>query len=225
MLLAGSLFLLGAFPVALLVLRHRTSGSYAFGFLYWNLFLAGLPVAFALVVETATRKRARRPWVLIPGLCWLLFFPNGPYLTTDIIHMYRWGGMPAWFDAVLLASVACVGIISAVVSLFLVHMSVRRISNIAGWGVVAIACGTLGLAIYLGRFIRLNSWDVAFNPTLVVETAAEVTYGASNRPADLAVLVIFSTFFTLTYLTIYALAKFFEAEISHVAPSESDRIA
>ena len=52
MLLASSLILLGAFPVALLVLRHRTSGSYAFGFLYWNLFLAGLPVAFALVVET-----------------------------------------------------------------------------------------------------------------------------------------------------------------------------
>ena len=56
--------------------------------LVWNLFLAWLPLGFALLVrEEFQSKKARgwRCWGL--AAAWLLFFPNAPYIFTDVVHL------------------------------------------------------------------------------------------------------------------------------------------
>ena len=53
----------------------------------WNLFLAWLPYLWSLWAVSIQRRQPRRWWrLLLPATLRLLFFPNAPYLVTDLIH-------------------------------------------------------------------------------------------------------------------------------------------
>ncbi|MEZ5269432.1 MAG: hypothetical protein R2789_13025 [Microthrixaceae bacterium] len=52
------------------------SQQISYGFIVWNLFLAGLPVMLALVVDTAWRHGRRLRAVF--WVAWLLMFPTRP---------------------------------------------------------------------------------------------------------------------------------------------------
>jgi uncharacterized membrane protein len=87
--------------VTLVAARILWTGQIQYGFRVWNLFLAWLPLIFALVArerysigteascDVGTSGPLRdRNWSFV-GLtaAWLLFFPNAPYIFTDVIHL------------------------------------------------------------------------------------------------------------------------------------------
>lgn len=156
---------------ALLHFRVYHTGSETFRFLSWNLLLAWIPLAFAVA---AYELFLVRPFILgttlfpLIGL-WLVFLPNAPYLTTDLVHLGQWSGMPIWYDTVLLIAYAATGLLLGLVSLLIFHSLVARIAgDLPGW---LFACGSLVLAAfgtYLGRFERWNSWQVMSQPWAVL---------------------------------------------------------
>src|SRR5256885_1237497 len=86
--LAAVLVLSSAAGLALLAFRLYYSGTAGYIFMPWNLFLAWVPLAFALplfVLARRGRSRAATLWTL--GLLWLLFFPNAPYLLSEFVHL------------------------------------------------------------------------------------------------------------------------------------------
>src|SRR4051812_11496172 len=74
--------------VALVFARIIFTGHLRYGFLAWNLFLAWLPLVFALLACEKYQNGSGRNWRFL-GLAgaWLLFFPNAPYIFTDLIHL------------------------------------------------------------------------------------------------------------------------------------------
>jgi uncharacterized membrane protein len=151
--------------VALVLIRMRITDSSQFGFLIFNLFLACIPFPLAWAIDSWAR--AKRPLrVMVPVLAvWLLFFPNAPYLMTDLIHLREARGKYPIYDAILFASFAAIGILLGYTSLYLVQSAVaRRFSSRVGWifAIFAMALGSYGL--YLGRIERWNSWDVVAHP-------------------------------------------------------------
>lgn len=196
----------GSFPLAMLAVRVTVSDQLSYSFLVWNLFLAGLPVVFALGLEAAMR----RDHLVVAGVLgagWLLLFPNSPYLVTDLIHLQERPPAPLWFDALILVSAAVAGLLAGFVSLHLVQGAVTsRWGPVIGWvGAVAIL-GLSGFGMYLGRFARFNSWDLLTRPgTLLrdVRTAVDPTY---DRRA-LAVTALFSSFLLVTYATVELLGR------------------
>jgi len=156
------LFVLSTFSIAMLLARVRFSGQPAHAFLIWNLFLAWLPLLFALV---ASRYR-RNPVVLLTfGFLWLLFLPNAPYLITDLMHLRPIGPVPIWYDAMMLFSFALSGLLLGLRSLFSMQRIVNgRFGLLAGWVFVLLACGLSSFGIYIGRFLRWNSWDIFAHP-------------------------------------------------------------
>jgi uncharacterized membrane protein len=74
--------------VALVIARVVYTGHIRYAFLVWNLFLAWLPLIFALLAADKYQKGPARNWHFL-GLttAWLLFFPNAPYIFTDVIHL------------------------------------------------------------------------------------------------------------------------------------------
>ena len=184
-------------------------------FLIWNLFLAWLPVALALMVSglLATRNPLA-PWIAAaPALAWLTFLPNSPYLLTDLIHLVNradlTAGAPLWFDAVLLGSFAFVGMLLGLCSLLIVHDAVaRRAANpLWGWGAIALAIPACSFGIWLGRFERWNTWDLANEPT---RRAYELGYKVANplsNPRMVGVTLIFSGLLATSYLVLAAIAR------------------
>lgn len=196
------LALVGAsmFGVALVAFRRAYTGELEYANLVWNLFLAWLPFAFALAAYDLDRRRGRLPGLLALGALWLAFLPNAPYLVTDYMLLRYVGGMPVWFDVVMLTTFAWTGLVLGFVSLYLVQSIVRRrLGAVAGWACAVASLGLSGLGIYLGRVLRWNSWDLAVQPTAVLADVAERLQSARLVGMSLAMAV----FLTLAYATLY----------------------
>jgi len=156
---------LTALPAGLLAARVLHTGSPVHVYVAWNLALAWVPVACAyLAVRPRGTPRLLRAAF---GLGWLLFLPNAPYLVTDLKHLHQ-SQIPILDDVVLLFSAALCGLALGLVSLNWMEAAVARaVGNWPGrlFGVAA-ACAA-GLGVYLGRYLRWNSWDLLLQPTAI----------------------------------------------------------
>lgn len=150
--------------------RAYLSGGLTYSNLIWNLFLAWLPYGFALAANFLF-TRSRRWWPLILFFCglWLLFLPNAPYIITDFLHLQPRGGVPLWYDVGFIMSIALTGLFLGIASLRAVHGIIQHLAGpVVGWLFALGAIGLSGLGVYLGRFLRWNSWDVIDSPLRIV---------------------------------------------------------
>src|SRR5216684_729243 len=89
--------------VALVVARVIWTGHFRYAFLAWNLFLAWLPLIFALLASEEYQNGSGRNWRFLSlAGAWLLFFPNAPYIFTDLIHLTTRLYDHFWVDMVLI---------------------------------------------------------------------------------------------------------------------------
>ena len=168
-----ALFLFGAFLagsawcVLLLKVREHAFGEARYGYLLWNLTLAWIPLLLAVLLVAAYSRRRPVAELLALGLAWLVFLPNAPYVLTDFIHL---GAEHRQFDAILLASFAFTSLALGFASLLLVQLVVTRAAGAAiGWFVALSSILAASVGIYLGRILRLNSWDVVQRPGHLAE--------------------------------------------------------
>ncbi|HZG74779.1 MAG TPA: DUF1361 domain-containing protein [Paenibacillus sp.] len=217
--IAGLLALLSFGCFAMLLVRPIAANETRFLFLLWNLFLAWLPYA-ASIAATAVAGRPRgetigamRAYVvLVLGALWLLFLPNSAYLTTDFIHLiegrprYVEGGEYGylfWFDLILFFLFAWCGLFLSYVSTHQFHRLVAaRFGRFAGWAFVAIVTLLAGYGVFLGRIVRLNSWDAWMRP---MELIGSILGNLHWRGAAFSLL--FSGLMAVTYLFLYHLQK------------------
>jgi uncharacterized membrane protein len=170
--------------------------------LVWNLFLAWLPALGAFTAYNLNRWPTRLRWLPIIGISalWLLFLPNAPYLVTDIIHLRPHQGVPLWYDLITLVAFAWTGSFLGLVSLFLMQSLVRRtVGSAASWVFVIAVLALNGVGIYLGRFLRWNSWDVFFNPASLFYDLLE----ALSHPREHLQTIAFAGLFTLLFSAVY----------------------
>jgi uncharacterized membrane protein len=155
-----------AFGLVLLNVRWRFSGHFEFGFLLWNLFLAWLPLGFAeLLTLRLKREQWFRPANVALAIAWLLFFPNAPYLLTDVLHWHPRRDAPPWLDLMLLLHFALLGTALGFASLRVVRRVVAaRCGPWVAHGFTVAALLAASFGIYLGRFQRWNSWSVLTAP-------------------------------------------------------------
>jgi uncharacterized membrane protein len=204
--------------LVLLVARAFLIQHVELKFYIWNLFLAWLPLLFALRVYRLATSNPVRGWtLLLSAVLWFLFFPNAPYLVTDFLHLRFRPSIPPWFDIVLMMSFAWIGLLLGYLSLMLMQEIVRlRRGAVWGWifAVLMLALGSFG--IYLGRIARWNSWDALLRPHVLVEDLLVRTDVKAN-PEMLAFLLTFLCFSLLSYPTLYALAH-----LHHHSPAPTD---
>ena len=190
---------------AMIAVRIDRTGSGYYRFLVTNLFLACVPLFLSTVLRVANHWEFPRMIQLALFGLWLLFLPNAPYILTDILHLTRASDAPAWYDLALLLSCSGTGLLVGYLSLIDVQGIVARSFGAAcGWFFALVSLVLSGFAIYLGRFLRWNSWDVLVAPTRVLEILAALTRPwAHARP--LAVTVVFGVIFALGYLSVQIL--------------------
>src|SRR5689334_15915363 len=190
---------------SMIVVRIDRTGSGYYRFLIFNLILAGVPLFFSTVLRVATHRRFHWMVQLPLYVLWLLFLPNAPYILTDILHLTRASHAPAWYDLALLLSCAGTGLLMGYLSLIDVQTIVARSFGPAwSWIFAMVSLVLSGFAIYLGRFLRWNSWDVLIEPTRVFEIIGGVVHPWAHTQA-VAVTLIFGSILTLGYITLRVL--------------------
>lgn len=215
-----------AVSVALVAARVVWTRELFYAGLVWNLFLAWLPLVFALLAREEFQAGATRQWRFWGfAAAWLLFFPNAPYIFTDLTHLttYLYGRF--WVDMVIILLCALTGLVLGFVSLFLMQGVVRRLfGSAASWLFIAAVAGLSSFGIYLGRFLRFNSWDILWKPLAL---SRGITHWAADplaHPNSLAFPMLFAIFLFIAYLMLYALTHLEHGE-SRMTTGQSIRAA
>jgi len=186
-----------AFSISLLAIRILYTGNEAYVFYVWNIFLGIIPFLCSRKLITQNRMDLRS--ILLMG-GWLLFFPNAPYLVTDLFHFTARSGSPAWFDMILVTSASWNGLALGIISLLQVeyflkaHFQekwVRLISHL-----FILLCG---YGIYLGRFLRFNSWDIVTNPLSLFSSIYHSILHPLQHTGTWAFTLIFSCLLGIVY--------------------------
>lgn len=203
----STLALASMLSCALLAMRILLAGQFRQLYLVWNLFLAWMPLLFALAaVFLAHARPQRRWWFLSATIAWLLFFPNAPYILTDLVHLGPKAHGRYWPDLVLILIFAWTGLLVGFVSLFLMHrLWARRHGWILGWCFAGAAALLGGFGIYVGRFLRWNSWDVVFAPHILLAEGWQWLALVPSDPKGVLLPLLFGTMLLVGYVSLYSL--------------------
>ncbi len=193
--------------VVLVMGRVLMTGKGLFLFLIWNLFLALIPFAISTLLGIAGKPLRAR--MLVPaGAAWLLFFPNAPYILTDLFHLDARPGVPLWYDLALILSCAWNGLMLAYASLSDMQRLVqRRLGFWAGWAFASIALMLSSFGIYLGRYLRFNSWDVLANPLTLFYDIVNRLLHPFSFPGTWGMTLVFGLFLLIGYGTVRLLGR------------------
>lgn len=207
--LIAALAAASALSVAALFVEIAETGNSFYRFLVWNLFLAWVPLAAALACHAFARARVYG-LAVGAGVIWLLFFPNAPYMLTDYIHIRDVHvTSPLWWDALMLSSFVWTGLMLGFVSLYLMQDAwSAHVGRFVSWLLASLALGVGSFGVYLGRFVRLNSWDALLHPRSVAHIIATEVENPVQQPRLLGVLGLLTAFMLIGYVVICSFAGF-----------------
>lgn len=155
-----------AVSLGLFLYGWLSESTFDFRYMLGNLFLAWLPLGFILwLLNVLTRKRWSSWEGVAVSLLWLVFLPNSFYMISDFIHLQDADPTYVLYDVVMLASFVFTGLVLGFSSLYLFHKELaRRVLPHTALVVVALLLLVCSFAIYIGRDLRWNSWDVIVSP-------------------------------------------------------------
>lgn len=152
-----------AFSIILLMIRMKLNQSFYLLFLVWNLFLAVIP--FAITTALMTKPKLHKFIFSIAFATWLLFLPNAPYIITDLLHLTLTNQQFLWLDILVIMSFAFNGLILFFLSLSDMERLLKQQCNTTLVSITMLSIfGLTAFGIYLGRFLRYNSWEIVNNP-------------------------------------------------------------
>jgi uncharacterized membrane protein len=179
--------------------------------LIWNLFLAWVPLAFSLLAF-----RLPLWFAALPGLFWLLFLPNAPYIVTDLIHVGRLdSNTPAVLDFFLIALTALTGLSLGMVSLLIMEIKAEEFISLAkGKWFSRIIIVLAAVGVYLGRIERWNSWDILSQPADLISSFLARLTDPLSHPLMFSGIILFALASLLCYEIYYHfLIKFLRQRI------------
>ncbi|MGI0134811.1 MAG: DUF1361 domain-containing protein [Candidatus Micrarchaeaceae archaeon] len=174
-------------------------------YMAWNLFLAWVPFLLALGLLRYIRKHAWSEWLpMLLTVVWLAFLPNSFYMVSDFIHLAEiTDPSQLLFSAVMFTAFIVTGVALGVSSLYLVHRALKkRLSPYASAVLVAATILVCSIAIYIGRDLRWNTWDLLVDPAgMLFDMSMRLTHPSNYA----AILEVVTPFFVLLG-TLYAMA-------------------
>ncbi|WP_439584647.1 DUF1361 domain-containing protein [Dyadobacter bucti] len=198
--------------VTLLVFRILFH-NWDFIFLVWNLFLAWIPLIFIKWVWENESRKQLPFWLLAACLVvWLLFFPNAPYIITDLKHLRSVPETMIWYDAILIFMFSVAGFLTGLYSIRIVHRIIsRRWNQELAWVIVGISMVLSGFGVFLGRYGRWNSWDIVTQPGAL----ARGIFSSMRDPLAIKHTLAFSFVLMLLYFAFHIFAELKHNEGTH----------
>ena len=183
----------------LIGIRSIYSGSVKYLFLVWNIFLASVQLLISASFKSMHKRSGWKQIMLFA--CWLIFFPNALYIVTDLLHLDQESNVPRWFDVLLLFSSSVLGLAMAYLSLFRVEdylLKVFKQKQVDGIIGAILFFGSFG--VYLGRFLRWNSWDIIRNPFGLMSSVIQRFIFPFSHTRTWGITILFGILFYLIYL-------------------------
>jgi uncharacterized membrane protein len=185
--------------------------STSLNYLLWNLLLAWLPILFVGGLLSVLR---RWPWLnwkpVILTALWVGFLPNSFYLVSDLIHLQAISQSQAVFDSVMFESYVINGLLVGYLSVYLVHKQLlRRVSVRLSTFLIGLTFFVCSFAIYLGRDLRLSSWDLLLNPAGILFDSSVPIVSPRSHLQAFSTTITFFVFLSVVYIVIWKMLGIF----------------
>jgi uncharacterized membrane protein len=221
--LLGSLLLgialMNVLALALVVARHLVFHTPLYRPMLLNVALSVAPLLVlvgGLAVVVLARLVLPGPVVVtvlvLVGVAWLLLLPNAGYLITELNLSHRRDddGVPMWFDVVLVISLAMSGVLNTVLNVFAAQLvwviwvhgdEAAPLQSLDARLIVLAILVLVSFGMYLGRSVRLNSWDVR-HPRSVVGKVVEHLRSPGAAGNALGFTFLHALFLGIIYLVV-----------------------
>jgi len=192
-----NLFKLFCFCLLLLIARIVRTDQWSYVFLIWNLFLAFIPY---ILIKSYKENQHKILQAIIIGTT-ILFLPNAPYILTDLFHLRERIAAPMWLDLILILSFAFLGMVFFILSVNRL-LSISKALFRSRWitsGIKFFIMLSSSYGIYLGRYLRFNSWDVIFDPFHLAKKMILSVFDPDCYKETFAVTITFTVFLYLIF--------------------------
>lgn len=198
-----SLILFSFVAVVFNLARLEIWGTTDLLFLIWNLFLAW--VSYIISANFIKKDISVNRFILF-FIPWLLFFPNAPYLVTDVFHIAGRVPQLLWYDSLICFFFGWIGLFLGILSLFHIHQYLKsKLSYFFSELVIFFICFISSFGVYLGRFERWNSWDIFTNPLELTKHSLSISTNFIHAEPPSIFLIFFTIFIYLAYQTVSVL--------------------
>jgi uncharacterized membrane protein len=183
-------------------------------FLLWNLVLAWFPLILAVLLS---RYLAKHKWASFKGILltilWLGFLPNSFYIISDFIHLKDTGEVSLLYDAVMFMSFAWNGLILGFMAVFIVHTELlKRLRQQLATRLIGLTFLLCSFAIYLGRYLAWNTWDILVNPAGILFDLSDRIIRPASYPNTFTTTTLFSVALIVMYYTAFQLVAAIRSE-------------
>ena len=205
------LWIASVFSLSLLAIRIIKTGYLSYGFLAWNLFLAYVPYIISEWLSRRPQILASRIKLFSLVFMWILFMPNSFYILTDLFHLNSMSQRGSWYDLTLILSFAWNGILLGILSIYKMELLLQSAKGkfIAGF-IIYVVMWLNAFGIYIGRFLRFNSWDIFVNPFSLISEIVEIILNPYDYRYVWAICFCFAFFMAILYYTIKRLSEVFK---------------
>jgi len=195
------LLVLTIFSLILVYFRIRYSGHYTYLFFSWNLFLALIPYGISFWVTHLAHSIKNKLFLGLLLVIWLLFLPNSFYIITDLFHLKPRHNIPLWYDLLIIFSCAWTGMMIGFISLLDLHLRIEQVKNgKLAWSFSILVLFLCSLGVYLGRYLRWNSWDILSNPDLLLGDITDLLFDPVANAKTYAFMLGYTLFFILGFM-------------------------
>lgn len=178
------LLIFTAANLVILAIRNTIVGDATFNSLKSNLWSGVIPFIIALLLQLFN-KRLNKFFFIAASLLWLLFYPNAPYMISDLIHPYQEPKDAAWpqlivYDTLIIFSIAMLSVFYGFVSLKIMFNLIRtRFGNKFAHTAIFISLLLSCVGFYMGRELVsqikmgngfLYSSEIFMEPFFIIKT-------------------------------------------------------
>jgi len=188
------------FSISLVIATYIYTGHLLFFFLIWNMFLACIPYGISLWLLQRPDWIENRKLFIPALLLWIAFIPNTFYILTDLFHLGSFPQLPSWFELILILSFAWNGMLLGILSVG--HM--EKILRLEAGDKTTIffvypIMFLNALGVYIGRYLRFNSWDIITNPFQLFRDIVLMVIHPLQHHFAWGMVGCFSVFMTIVY--------------------------
>lgn len=189
--------------LAILAIRNSIVGDNVFNFLKSNLFSGFIPLALAVLLKIFYSKINNLVFVL-GSLLWVLFYPNSPYMISDLIHDSS-DVQDATikdlivFDTLIIFSIAMLSVFYGFISLkIMFNLFKDRFGSAFAHSAIVISLLLSCLGFYMGRVItstkhagNLYSWDFLLHPGIILKQVWDALFPIGEHLPAYYMMILF----------------------------------
>ena len=191
-----------------------------YAYLIFNTALATVPLLVSWRLVKLLKTKRWSYWEpLIWTFIWIIFLPNSFYMISDYIHLQSMSNHTILFNAVMFSSFIFLAMFMGLISLYQIHSELKkRLRPKTAATLIAIILLGCCFAIYLGRDLRWNSWDVVVNPGGLLFDISNLILKPEIYPDMGRMMISFFVFLGSVYLmTFYAARTLWQKGVNDLA--------